>query len=72
MTLQTSINSSDSISSKECPCRTCKPPKRHIEPTPCHDTCEEYQQWKVKLDELNEMIRLKKEEQYIGLKKKRR
>lgn len=32
---------------KSCPCRSCKPPKRHIAPSNCHDECEAYKTWKT-------------------------
>ena len=30
------------MTNKDCPCRFCKPPERHID---CHGACERYKTW---------------------------
>lgn len=67
----TAMNSSDTSTGSICPCKNCVPPKRHVVPTSCHDTCEEYHKWKRMVAKINDEIKTTKTNQYLGLIKKK-
>ena len=53
------------MTNKDCPCRFCKPPERHID---CHGACERYKTWNAAHVKNLTAIRGEKEKQNLTTK----